>query len=326
MRPHLYSTSGSIVPLRMIALVTVQALGGVFGVDPHLKSSVTSPHLTSPHLTSPHLTSPHLTSPHLTSPRRSVPSGFLVVFEKPNRSSFSCHVHVHVHLHFHLHITFDFLLPPCPDLFRRTRYDLSSFIVPSKTQHRWYALNNSTLYRQSILLVSWLYLGFSFLEAPAAAGSREYRTAIALNYLAALLLLFHSGTTLYWRYRLDGQLIRRYLLQFLIALLFLGDACAMAKWNYTTGGKAKSRMPLTSLLRPGMVLLQSRSTQRALYDIAAATWMSRQMLLFAMFVFVVSVVTGSALVGATHNPALEDRAASQGTGFGCVSLYRAVTM
>ena len=91
-----------------------------------------------------------------------------------------------------------------------------------------------------------------------------------------------------------------------------------ARWNYTTGGKAKSRMPITSLLRPVMVLLQSRSTQRALYDIAAATWMSRQMLLFAMFVFVASVVTGSALVGAIHDPSLEDRAAALGTGFGSV--------
>jgi hypothetical protein len=90
----------------------------------------------------------------------------------------------------------------------------------------------------------------------------------------------------------------------------------MAKFGYTTGGQIKTRMPFTSLLRPVMVLLQSRSTQRALYDIAAATWMSRQMLLFAMFVFVASVVVGSALVSADVTLAIEDRAATQGTGFG----------
>jgi hypothetical protein len=90
----------------------------------------------------------------------------------------------------------------------------------------------------------------------------------------------------------------------------------MAKFGYTTGRKIKTRMPLTSLLRPVMVLLQSRSTQRTLYDIAAATWMSRQMLLFAMFVFVASVVVGSSLLSAGVTDALENRAATQGTGFG----------
>ncbi len=105
-------------------------------------------------------------------------------------------------------------------------------------------------------------------------------------------------------------------LQAIISLLFLLDACAMAKYGYTTGGKIKTRMPLTTLLRPVMVLLQSRSTQRTLYDIAAATWMSRQMLLFAMFVFLASVVVGSALLSADVTMAIEDRAATQGTGFG----------
>jgi hypothetical protein len=207
------------------------------------------------------------------------------------------------------------------DLFRRIRYDVSAFGAPSKVQHRWYALNNSRHYRSVILCVSWAYMGLSFLEAPATSGSSEYTAAVALNFLASIILTLHSGMGMYWRYRLDGRLIRRFLPQLIIAVLFFVDACAMAKWGYATGGKAVSHMPLTSVLRPVMVLLQSRSTQRALYDVASALWMSHQMLLFAMFVFVASVAIGNALVGSAGNSVVEDRAAFQGTGFGCVGRW-----
>jgi hypothetical protein len=61
--------------------------------------------------------------------------------------------------------------------------------------------------------MSWAYLGFSFLEAPATSSVEEYNVAVALNFFAAITLLLHSATSLYWRYRLDGRLIRRYLLQ-----------------------------------------------------------------------------------------------------------------
>lgn len=87
---------------------------------------------------------------------------------------------------------------------------------------------------QAVLLVSWLYLGFSFLEAPAAAGSQEYLASITLNFAASTILMFHSSLGLYWRYRLDGQLIKRYLLQLIIAIMFFLDACAMARYGAST--------------------------------------------------------------------------------------------
>ena len=102
---------------------------------------------------------------------------------------------------------------PFTDLFRRTRYDASAFGAPSVLQQRWIRLSNSGLYRSAVLAMSWAYLGFSFLEAPATSSVGEYHVAVGLNFLAAITLLLHSTVSMYWRFRLDGRLIRRFLLQ-----------------------------------------------------------------------------------------------------------------
>jgi hypothetical protein len=116
-------------------------------------------------------------------------------------------------------------------------------------QRRWFALNNSSVFRNTVLVVSWAYLAFSFVEADASAGSQQYHVAVALNYIGSLTLLFYSASSVYWRYRLDGRLIMRFVCQVcLCALVSPLDKCACGLgW---VSAYAVRRLPLFVLWSP----------------------------------------------------------------------------
>ena len=65
-----------------------------------------------------------------------------------------------------------------------------------------------------------------------------------------------------------------------------------------------------------MVLLVTKSAQRALYDIVMTTFMSRQVLLLGGSVFVVSTAVAMSLLSNTITSDMEQLAATEGQGFG----------
>ena len=77
-----------------------------------------------------------------------------------------------------------------------------------------------------------------------------------------------------------------------------------------------THIPYSAPLRPVMVLLLSKPMQRTLYDIALATYMSRQVMLLGAALFLAAVVVSMSLVANNITSDIEQLATTQGVGFG----------
>ena len=201
-------------------------------------------------------------------------------------------------------------------LYRRLCFDIVAGGKPSAAQSLWLRCKYSPLYNGLLIAIVWLHLIVSFLDAPTEVSNTTV-AARALNVAIAVVLLTHSALSLYWRVTLDGRVSSRMLLMSAIAAVYLADAIVVIHTHYTTGTvQLPTRIPYSSVLRPVMVLLVMKSTQRTLVDVLVATYRSRQVLLLGGAVYGFSVVVVLSLVANDVTAEDEAVAATQGVGFG----------
>ena len=119
-------------------------------------------------------------------------------------------------------------------VYSRICHDISSGGSPTAAQNLWLFVSNNTVYRYFIAAMVWLHLCITFMEAPRPISSGWY-ASVALHFIIAFVILFNALLHIYWRRRLDGVVLRTYITQAVIALIYIFDGVIMSKIAYTTG-------------------------------------------------------------------------------------------